>query len=94
MRAEAHKTVVVQTEHIWLNLFLWSPLKGLLVHKTHPGLLRDITKNWAGFNFPVTQTIVILIVLYSYSKIKWGKKTKKYNALGGRTDSMEIETGC
>lgn len=44
----------------WI-FFFSLPWRGFLVDKAHPVLFRDITKNWAGFNFPATETVVISI---------------------------------
>lgn len=44
----------------WI-FFFSLPWRGFLVDKAHPVLFRDITKNWAGFNFLATETVVISI---------------------------------
>lgn len=57
-------------------------------------LFRDITKNWAGFNFPATETVVISIILYSYPEIKWVKKKKrkkKYNTVKASLETSSVE---
>lgn len=45
----------------------------------------DRHNNWAGFYFAATQTST-LVVLYSYSRIKWRKRYKKHSALRGRDE--------
>lgn len=57
-------------------------LKGAFCSWSSP-CIGDRQNNWAGFYFPATQT-GILIVIYSYSTFKWGKRYKNCSALGGR----------